>query len=326
MLAQANDIERTWGPGKPGRQILTALTVAAGGNVTGGAGQFAANAAIGYAQSLGANKVKELADSFGQGTPQAESVRAALHTIVGCAGAAAGGQGCGSGAMGAAASSLIGSALGSAERLTEQERQARVDLVMSIVAGVAAAGGLDGATAGNAAKIEGENNWGAIVVPGAGSAMAGGAGQHVPQGMGGYFGEQRQNGDGVIVDNATDLDPSAKAGAIITPRGGGSGFNLTGPFTKFDQSDTNYVKGATADTASMVSNTAGWISSTAATGAAVPSPFAPAFGTIAYGATVVGIGADAVSQLVSPHAGQYTYEGALALGGQVIGDKILSRR
>lgn len=117
----------------------------------------------------------------------------------------------------------------------------------------------------------------------------------VPQGMGGYFGEQRQNGDGVIVDNATDLDPSAKAGAIITPRGGGSGFNLTGPFTKFDQSDTNYVKGATADTASMVSNTAGWISSTAATGAAVPSPFAPAFGTIAYGATVVGIGADAVS-------------------------------
>lgn len=101
-----------------------------------------------------------------------------------------------------------------------------------------------------------------------------------------------------------------------------SGFNLTGPFTKFDRSDANYVKGTTADTASMVSNTAGWISSTAATGAAVPSPFAPAFGTIAYGATVVGIGADAVSQLVSPNAGQYTYEGALALGGQVVGDRV----
>jgi filamentous hemagglutinin len=72
----------------------------------------------------------------------------------------------------------------------------------------------------------------------------------------------------------------------------------------------------------MVSNSAGWISSTAATGAAVPSPFAPAFGTIAYGATVVGIGADAVSQLVSRHAGQYTYEGALALGGQVVGDRV----
>lgn len=220
MLAQATDIEQTWGPGKPGRQILTALTAAAGGNVTGGTGQFAANAAIGYVQSLGANKVKELADSFGQGTPQAESARAALHTIVGCAGAAGGGQGCGSGAMGAAASSLIGSALGSAEGLTEQERQARVDLVTGVVAGIAMAGGLDAATAGNAAKIEGENNWGAIVVPGAGSAMAGGAGQHVPQGMGGYFGEQSQSGDGVIVDNATDLDPSAKAGPIITPNPG----------------------------------------------------------------------------------------------------------
>ncbi|WP_186020126.1 hypothetical protein [Burkholderia gladioli] len=29
-----------------------------------------------------------------------------------------------------------------------------------------------------------------------------------------------------------------------------------------------------------------------------------------------------MSQLVSPNAGQYTYEGALALGGQVVGDKI----
>ncbi|MBR8132654.1 hemagglutinin repeat-containing protein [Burkholderia ambifaria] len=106
------------------------------------------------------------------------------------------------------------------------------------------------------------------------------------------------------------------------PTNGKWGFKLTGPFTKFDQSDANYVKSTTADTASMVSNTAGWISSSAATGAAVPSPFAPAFGAIAYGATVVGIAADATSQLVNPNAGQYTYEGALALGGQVIGDKV----
>ncbi|WP_230961841.1 hypothetical protein [Burkholderia anthina] len=102
----------------------------------------------------------------------------------------------------------------------------------------------------------------------------------------------------------------------------GWGFHLTGPFTKFDQSDVNYMKSTTADTASMVSNTAGWISSSAATGAAVPSPLAPAFGSIAYGATVVGIAADATSQLVNPNAGQYTYESALALGGQVIGDKV----
>ncbi len=211
MLAQANDLEQTWGPGKPGRQIMTALTAAAGGNVTGGTGQFAANAVIGYVQSLGANKVKELADSFGQGTPTAESARAALHTIVGCAGAAAGGQGCGSGAMGAAASSLIGSVLGSAEGLTEQERQARVDLVTSIVAGIATAGGLDASTAGNAAKIEGENNW---------AGMVGGAPQLLPPGIPGYKGEAGQKGDGVIADPATDLGPSAKAGPIITPNPG----------------------------------------------------------------------------------------------------------
>uniref|UniRef100_UPI0016408C09 hemagglutinin repeat-containing protein n=1 Tax=Burkholderia gladioli TaxID=28095 RepID=UPI0016408C09 len=127
-----------------------------------------------------------------------------------------------------------------------------------------------------------------------------------------------------IVANADSAAPSQVPSQFSYDRstGSGAGFNLTGPFTKFDQSDANYVKGTTADTASMVSNTAGWISSTAATGAAVPSPFAPAFGTIVYGATVVGIGADAVSQLVSPNAGQYTYEGALALGGQVVGDKI----
>ncbi|MFB5152917.1 hypothetical protein WJH60_25355 [Burkholderia orbicola] len=211
MLAQANDLEQTWGPGKPGRQIMTALTAAAGGNVTGGTGQFAANAVIGYVQSLGANKVKELADSFGQGTPTAESARAALHTIVGCAGAAAGGQGCGSGAMGAAASSLIGSVLGSAEGLTEQERQARVDLVTSIVAGIATAGGLDASTARNAAKIEGENNW---------VGMVGGAPQLLPPGIPGYKGEAGQKGDEVIADPATELDPSAKAGPIITPNPG----------------------------------------------------------------------------------------------------------
>ncbi|WP_246791929.1 hypothetical protein [Burkholderia perseverans] len=60
--------------------------------------------------------------------------------------------------MGAAASSLIGSVLGSTQGVTEQERQARVDLVSSVVAGIASLGGLDAAAAGNAAKIEGENN------------------------------------------------------------------------------------------------------------------------------------------------------------------------
>lgn len=33
----------------------------------------------------------------------------------------------------------------------------------------------------------------------------------------GYTGEGRGKGDGVIVDNATELDPSAKAGPLVTP-------------------------------------------------------------------------------------------------------------
>ncbi|WP_157025719.1 hypothetical protein [Paraburkholderia heleia] len=33
----------------------------------------------------------------------------------------------------------------------------------------------------------------------------------------GYTGESRGKGDGVIADNATELDPSAKAGQLVTP-------------------------------------------------------------------------------------------------------------
>ncbi|WP_323122907.1 hypothetical protein [Burkholderia alba] len=189
MLQQANDIEQTWGPGKPGRQVLTALTAAAGGNVMGGVGQFAANATIGCVQGLAANQVRQLADSLGSGTPEAESARAALHAIAGCVGAAAGRQGCGAGAMGAAASSLLGSVLGSASGLTEQERQAQVDLVTSVVAGIASAGGVNPATAGNAAQIEGENNWGAVVVPPLPPYPSG-------SGLPGYKGKHTQKGDG----------------------------------------------------------------------------------------------------------------------------------
>jgi filamentous hemagglutinin len=104
---QADQLNAQWGPGGSYRQVMTALTVAAGGNVTGGAGQFAQVATIAYVQELGANQVKQIADSL-----DSDSARAALHAIVGCAGAATGSQGCGAGAMGAAASSVIGSLLG----------------------------------------------------------------------------------------------------------------------------------------------------------------------------------------------------------------------
>ncbi|WP_246791931.1 hypothetical protein [Burkholderia perseverans] len=84
------------------------------------------------------------------------------------------------------------------------------------VAVLAASGGLNAATAGNAAKIEGENNQVApLPLPGMG--MAGGASQDLPPGIPGYKGEERRKGDGVIADPATELDPGAKAGALVTP-------------------------------------------------------------------------------------------------------------
>lgn len=89
------------------------------------------------------------------------------------------------------------------------------------------------------------------------------------------------------------------------PLGGGGSTNATGPFTKFDQSDVNYVRNTTADVASMVSTNAGRFSSANAAAAAIPSPYSPIFEAGAYVGTVVGFGADAVSQIARPDVGQY---------------------
>ncbi|RZT38360.1 two-partner secretion domain-containing protein [Cupriavidus agavae] len=147
-----------WGPGGDYRRIASALTAAAGGNVTGSTAQFAQSAAVGYLQGLGATGVKRLADSLGEGTPGAESARAALHAIVGCAGAASATQACGAGAMGAATGSLIGTLMGPTDGLSASEKQVRLDAVRSLVAGIAGASGVDAGTATNAATFEGENN------------------------------------------------------------------------------------------------------------------------------------------------------------------------
>ena len=155
---QRADDAAKWGQGGTYRQVLTALTAAAGGNVTGSAAQFAQGAAVGYIQGLAAGQVKAMADSLGKDTPGAESARAALHAIVGCAGAAAASQSCGAGAMGAAASSVLGSLLAPTDKMSAQEKQAREDMVRSLVAGVAGVAGGNAATAVNAATFEVENN------------------------------------------------------------------------------------------------------------------------------------------------------------------------
>ncbi|MCF2133970.1 MULTISPECIES: hemagglutinin repeat-containing protein [Mycetohabitans] len=150
---QAAQLKAQWGPGGTYRRALSALGAAAGGNVTAGAGQFALSATVNYVQGLAASEVKRVADGL-----QSEEARAALHALVGCAGAAASRQDCGAGAMGAAASSMLGSLLGPTQGLTQRQKEAQTNLVSSLVAAVAGMAGQDTPTATTAAVTEGRFN------------------------------------------------------------------------------------------------------------------------------------------------------------------------
>lgn len=99
-------------------------------------------------------------------------------------------------------------------------------------------------------------------------------------------------------------------------------FTLTGPFTRLpNQTDVNYVKSTAGDLASATSTTAGWVGSTSGALASAPSPFAPLFAQIAFGATAVGVGADAIGQMVSPNFGQYGVGGILNVVSNAASEK-----
>ncbi|WP_353193401.1 hemagglutinin repeat-containing protein [Pandoraea pnomenusa] len=156
--AQLADAQK-WGPGGNYRRIATAITAAVGGNVTAGMGDMVIRGGVNYLQSLGAEKVKAIADEL-----DSDTARAALHGIVGCAGAAASGGNCGAGAMGASASVVLNNLLQkagakSANEMSAEEKEARTNLVASVVAGIAAATGTEVTTATTGAKIEIENNY-----------------------------------------------------------------------------------------------------------------------------------------------------------------------
>ncbi|UUM22179.1 hemagglutinin repeat-containing protein [Mycoavidus sp. SF9855] len=153
LRAQAQTLNKQWGAGGTYRRIVTALTAAASGNVTGTTAQFTQAAALNYLQSLGAEKIKYIADSLHD-----ETVRAALHGALAYGGAVARGQSGGSAALGASASVLVNTLLGPVEGLTEEEKDARKNIVTSLVAGLADAGGIDATSAQHAAQIEVENN------------------------------------------------------------------------------------------------------------------------------------------------------------------------
>ncbi len=181
-----------YGSGSPARIIATALTGAAGGNAAGGLGDLVRASAANVLQSLAVSEIKDIADSLrtrqdnDDGTvtitdnETSETVRTLLQGILACGGSQAGGQGdCGSAALGASSAAVINALIASASgnnsftasvletqtgdgrignSLTLEEQQARVNLVSTILTGIASVAGLDVASATTAARIETENN------------------------------------------------------------------------------------------------------------------------------------------------------------------------
>ncbi|WP_445656604.1 hemagglutinin repeat-containing protein [Achromobacter sp. NCFB-sbj8-Ac1-l] len=155
------EMESRWGQTGTLLQWSTAILGAASGNVVGGAGQFIQAAAVNYLQALGATKIKELSAQLGG---EGSAGHAALHALLGCAGAAAQNNVCGAGAAGALSGVVLNKLLESVDGretkdLSPDEAKARMNLLTSIVAGISA--GIDpsvAAPAVNAAVIESENN------------------------------------------------------------------------------------------------------------------------------------------------------------------------
>ncbi|MCQ4317772.1 hemagglutinin repeat-containing protein [Stutzerimonas zhaodongensis] len=147
-----------WGAGGTYRQVTTALVAAAGGNVSASNGAFIQGLVVNYIQQQGAGYIGKLVEDGAliEGSPS----HAALHGIVGCAGAAASSQSCGSGAAGAAASSLLTGLFSNASpNESETQREAKRNLIASLVTGLAAAGDLDAAAANASASAAIDNNW-----------------------------------------------------------------------------------------------------------------------------------------------------------------------
>ena len=154
----AAQINTNWGAGGTYRQIATALVAGVSGNVAGSGSEFARNMVVNYVQQQGAGYIGKLVEQgeLTEGSP----MHAALHAIVACAGAAASSQSCSSGALGAAASSVLtGLFSETSPDETQSQREAKRNLVASLVTGIATMSGENTATATNAASAAVDNNW-----------------------------------------------------------------------------------------------------------------------------------------------------------------------
>jgi len=156
-LEQRVNASAIWAPGGTGRQVLTALAAAAGGNVTGASSQFAQSLVVNYLQQQGAAYIGDLVrkGTLTEGSP----AHATLHAIVACAGAMAGSQDCASGALGAAASSVLTHLFLNTPNESSEQKEAKRNLIATLVTGIAAAADSALPTASNAAIAAIDNNY-----------------------------------------------------------------------------------------------------------------------------------------------------------------------
>ncbi|MCU1752421.1 hemagglutinin repeat-containing protein [Pseudomonas sp. 6D_7.1_Bac1] len=155
---QIKEIGDNWGAGGTYRQIATALVAGISGGVTGSSAQFAQNMLVNYVQQQGSDYIGQLVKKgLKEGSPE----HAALHAILGCAGAAASNQSCSAGALGGSAASVLAGLFADSDpNETAVEREAKRNIITSLVTGIAAMSSPNGAaTANNAATANVDNNW-----------------------------------------------------------------------------------------------------------------------------------------------------------------------
>lgn len=173
----AANARNNYGSGSAARIIGTAISGAAGGNVTGSLGSFVQAAALNALQAFATTRVKAIADSFFKRnsagvlapTTESEAVRTALQGLVGCAGAAPTGN-CASGALGASSSVVLNNLITSLLQPEERDaagniiprsladQQTRTALIATLTGAIAGALGANAGVASNAGVIETENN------------------------------------------------------------------------------------------------------------------------------------------------------------------------
>lgn len=117
----------------------------------------------------------------------------------------------------------------------------------------------------------------------------------------------------ILSNYATDVPGTVS----YDPLSGSKSSTITGPFTKSDKSDADFMRNTTADAAGMVSTNAGRVSSLAAAGASI-TPCSVVCEGIAYGGTIIAIAADAVGQLAKPNTGQYVFNGSTSIASNYI--------